>query len=82
MRGYEHNRSALAKSEGNKRGAGIVADKAIAQIIGRYEGDIPFPATLSLEEQARFFVGFYHQDRSFYEKSGGDAGTRNEEVEQ
>lgn len=82
MRGYEHNRSALAKADGNKRGAGIVADKAIGQIVDLYNGDVPFPATLRLEEQARFFVGFYHQDRSFYARNEPAAGDDNEEGEQ
>jgi CRISPR-associated protein Csd1 len=66
MRGYERNRSALAKGDGLKRGAGVKADKAVAQIIERYDGDVPFPAVLTLEDQARFFVGYYHQERALY----------------
>ena len=34
MRGYEHNASTLAKGDGNQRGAGVKASKAVAQILG------------------------------------------------
>lgn len=69
MRGYEHNRSSLAKSiEGFKKGAGHKADRAVAQILDRYDGDVPFPDVLKLEDQAFFFVGFYHQHQNFFKK--------------
>jgi CRISPR-associated protein Csd1 len=67
MRGYEHNRSALGKGE--KVGSMIRADQAVAAIMDRYHGDVPFPAALTLEEQARFFVGYYHQERWFYTRA-------------
>ncbi len=66
MRGYEHNRSALLKAGGQKAGSGVKADKAVSQILGQHDGDIPFPAVLPIEDQGRFFVGFYHQERAFY----------------
>jgi CRISPR-associated protein Csd1 len=66
MRGYEHNRSALGKASGLKRGAGVKADRAVAQIIEQYDGDVPFPSSLKLEDQARFFVGYYHQERALF----------------
>jgi len=69
MRGYEHNASALAKGDGNKRGAGIKAAKAVSQIIGRFSGEMPFPTTLQLEAQGRFFVGYYHQMQALYTKA-------------
>lgn len=68
MRGYEHNRSGLAKDP-KKRGAGVIADKAVAQIIDALPGEERLPASLSLEDQAQFFIGYYHQERDFYSKS-------------
>ena len=63
MRNYEHNRSSLAKSD---RPGKRVA-KAVTEIVSRLP-DRDFPATLSLEEQGRFFVGFHHQHEFFYTK--------------
>lgn len=70
MHGYEHNRAGLSKSDGRKRGAGVRADQAVAQIIECLPGDKSLPTSLPLEDQARFFVGFYHQERAFYSQPG------------
>lgn len=64
MRGYEHNRSALAKAGGQRAGSGVRADKAVSRIAGALPRALP--RSLGLEEQARFFVGYYHQDQAFY----------------
>lgn len=69
MRGYEHNASALAKGEGNQRGSGVKAAKTISQILERFGGEAPFPTALKLEEQSRFFVGYYHQMAALYTKA-------------
>ena len=53
MRGYEHNRSGLAK-EPRKRGAGVRVDQAVAQIIDELPGEEQLPASLLLEDQSRF----------------------------
>lgn len=80
MRGYEHNASALAKSDGNKRGAGIKAAKAVSQILGRFGGEMPFPTALRLDAQGRFFVGYYHQMQALYTKAA-DADTGHNDTE-
>lgn len=67
MRGYEHNLAALRKA-----GAGVKADRAIATIIDELAGELP--ATLPLEAQGRFFIGFYHQISAFYTKAEDAAG--------
>lgn len=72
MRGYEHNASALAKGEGNQRGSGVKAARTVAQILGRFGGEMPFPTALKLEEQSRFFVGYYHQMAALYTKIAKD----------
>lgn len=66
LRGYEHNRSHLAKADGNQRAAGVSADKAVGKIIEMLPGNNELPATLPLEDQSRFFIGYYHQERAFY----------------
>lgn len=67
MRGYEHNRSALAKGGGRKAASGVRAEKAVGRIVGRLPSELP--RSLGLEEQARFFIGYYHQEEAFYAKS-------------
>lgn len=67
MRGYEHNLASLRKAGGQKAGSGVKADRAVAAIIDGLEGELP--ATLPLEAQGRFFIGFYHQISAFYAKA-------------
>lgn len=77
MRGYEHNASTLAKQDGNRRGAGIKAAKAVAEILELFGGEMPFPNTLRLEDQGRFFIGYYHQTRALYTAKADAAGAEN-----
>ena len=67
MRGYEHNLASLRKAGGQKAGAGVKADRAVAAVIDRLSDDLP--AALPLEAQGRFFIGFYHQISAFYAKA-------------
>jgi len=80
MRGYEHNRSGLLKASDQRRGSGVKADKAVASIVELLDGPDNFPPSLSLEEQGRFFVGFYHQWNAFFEKPEAAAEAAAEEV--
>ena len=64
MRGYEHNLASLRKAGGQKRGAGVKADRAVAAILDRMSGDA-LPATLPLDDQGRFFVGSITRYRLF-----------------
>ena len=68
MRGYEHNRAGLAKSGGRKAGAGVRVEQAVSQIVDLLPGTDDLPVSLTLEQQARFFIGFYHQERAFFTK--------------
>lgn len=63
MRGYEHNRSSLAKGNQKQRDDCEIADKSVVEVIERLPGNEELPAVLSLQDQARFFVGYYHQER-------------------
>ena len=69
MRGYEHNLASLLKAGGQKAGSGVRADRAVTAIIAGLPGDGALPATLPLEEQGRFFIGFYHQTAAFFAKA-------------
>lgn len=69
MRGYEHNLASLRKAGGPKAGAGVKADRAVAAIVERLPGGGDLPAALPMEDQGKFFVGFYHQISAFYAKA-------------
>lgn len=73
VRGYEHNLASLHKADGMKARAGVKADRAVAAIIDVLDGALP--ATVPLEAQGRFFIGFYHQISAFYARAE-DAATR------
>lgn len=61
----------LAKLE--NRGRAVNLEKLVGQIIEGLDASDPFPATLSLVDQGRFAVGYYHQrQHSSTYKSGGD----------
>ena len=67
MRGYENNLASLRKAGGSKAGSGVKADQIVAKVIDKLEGEMP--STLTLEEQGRFFIGFYQQISAFYTKA-------------
>lgn len=69
MRGYEHNAASLAKSGDRRGGAGVKADRAVASILEALPGGGELPAALPLEQQGRFFIGFYHQWSAFFTKA-------------
>lgn len=43
-------------------------EKKVGEIIGAFDAETPFPRHLSLEEQGRFVVGYYHQRFKKYSK--------------
>lgn len=57
----------IAKLE--NRGAAVNLEKQIGGII---EGVCDFPTHLSLQDQGRFAVGYYHQRQSFFTKKDGN----------
>lgn len=56
----------LAKIE--SRGRIVNLEKLLQQINDGFNGDTGFPAHLSLADQGRFAIGYYHQKQSFYTK--------------
>ncbi len=57
----------IAKLE--NRGTAINLEKMIGSIM---EGVSDFPTHLSLQDQGRFAVGYYHQRQSFFTKKDGE----------
>lgn len=58
--------SHMKKLEREKGSAKIYYEKLLTEIMGKIEGE--FPARLSLEEQGKFILGYYHQVQKKYEK--------------
>jgi CRISPR-associated protein Csd1 len=60
------NQNHLKKLKQEKPGYAVNLDKEIGEIIGGIEGK--FPATLDLDNQGRFAIGYYHQRQNFFKK--------------
>jgi CRISPR-associated protein Csd1 len=60
LRGAQDHLSA-ARKKGRSGRAGRLENE-MRELLGTFGGNEPFPATLSLEDQGTFVVGFYHQD--------------------
>ena len=58
----------LAKLE--NRGRAINMEKQISEIVDKLEAGESFPSHLSLPDQGRFAVGYYHQRQFFFTKQG------------
>lgn len=56
----------------SNRGLAVVRERLIGEIMSGISADDPFPARLSLADQGRFAVGYYHQRQAFFEKQGGN----------
>ncbi|MXW62143.1 MAG: type I-C CRISPR-associated protein Cas8c/Csd1 [Acidimicrobiaceae bacterium] len=72
MRGHEYNRISLARGNRRQRAFGVRAERMVAEILDRLPDQKEWPSFLPLDNQARFFVGYYHQERALYTRS--DAG--------
>ena len=57
--------SHIKKLERDKGSSKIYYEKLLSELMGRLKG---FPKRLSLEEQGRFILGYYHQTQKKYEK--------------
>ena len=75
MRGFRHNISKLGKGDSKSQGSGIRADKAAGEIAQLLPSPGDLPRFMAPEDQARFFVGYYHQERALYTRtSAGETG--------
>lgn len=50
-----------ARKSAEKQGRAAYIDAEMKQVMDGLSGHLPFPTTLSLDDQGRFIVGFYHQ---------------------
>lgn len=62
--------SHMKKLRRDKPGLAVILDKQVMEIMDRLE--IQIPRQLSLEEQAVFMLGYYHQTQKRYEKKQED----------
>lgn len=60
----------LAKLD--NRGRAVNFERLIGEVMSGLDASNPFPASLSLAEQGRFAVGYYHQRQKFFEKTEGE----------
>jgi CRISPR-associated protein Csd1 len=60
------NKHHLAKLE--NRGRAVNLEKLIGEIVDALNGDDGFTAHLSIADQGRFAIGYYHQKQAFYAK--------------
>jgi CRISPR-associated protein Csd1 len=58
------NKHHLAKIE--NRGRAVNMEKLIGEIVDALKGDPGFVAHLSISDQGRFAIGYYHQKQAFY----------------
>lgn len=56
----------LSKLENKGRATNM--ERLLGEIIEGLDGNKPFPPTLTLEDQGRFAVGYYHQRQDFFKK--------------
>jgi CRISPR-associated protein Csd1 len=56
----------LSMHHASKAEYAIRYEKLKEDILGRLDSETPFPAALTLDDQGRFILGYYHQTQDFY----------------
>lgn len=69
MLGFRRNVSKLGKGDPKRQGSGVRADRAAGEIVELLPSPGDLPSFLTPEDQARFFVGYYHQERALYTRT-------------
>ena len=69
------NQHHLSNYGNEKQGLKTIREKELGEIINALDA---FPAHLTLEEQARFAIGYYHEKQSFFEKNNKSEGGTHE----
>lgn len=62
----------LDKLGSERRGLKINREKLVQEICDRVDAAQGFPAHLPLDEQGRFFIGYYHQRQAFFTSTKSD----------
>ncbi|MCY4510588.1 MAG: type I-C CRISPR-associated protein Cas8c/Csd1 [Acidobacteria bacterium] len=80
MQGFQHNLSKLRKdNDRKKQGSARRADQAASEITWLMPAPGDLPSFMPPEDKARFFVGYYQQERTLYtETPAADAGSEKE----
>ncbi len=55
------------------KGTAVVLEKLFQEIVDKLDSKEAFPAHLSLDDQGRFAIGYYHQRQSFFTKKSDDS---------
>jgi len=66
----------LKKLKSDRTGLAIFREKELGEIMGHLPPVLP--ATLKLEEQGEFAIGYYHQRQSFFQKKGAEVSEEKE----
>lgn len=74
MHGCQNHLGTLRKKS---PGTSVVLEKELDEIVGRKLSDDPYPATLSMDEQGEFFVGYYQERVDLWtsHKQSGDSSS-------
>ncbi len=62
----------ISKLSKDRKGEAVNLEKLFGEIMGKLDADGAFPTHLSLQEQGRFAVGYYHQRQDFFTKKDND----------
>ena len=76
MRLKNHHLSKLEST-----GRRVFFERLLGRILDGVDADTAFPPHLSLEDQGRFAIGYYHQTQAFYTKKNDDNELNNKEEE-
>lgn len=73
IRNFENHITKLRKGDEREKGAARGIERGVAQIIDKLPTH--FPSHLSIEDQGRFAIGYYHQSQAHFTKrdAAGDA---------
>jgi CRISPR-associated protein Csd1 len=44
----------------------VFYEKLKTELLGKLDADTPFPSALTLDDQGRFILGYYHQTQDFF----------------
>ena len=69
-------RNHLRKIRGEKRGAFVLLERQLSEVVGLLSAAPP-PQRLSLQDQGRFALGFYHEKAKRFEEAAERKATRN-----
>ena len=75
---FRNNITRLGSGPGRNRPSQIRADRVAGEIIALIPAPGDLPMFLTTDDQARFFIGYYHQKQALYTKAGTPETTTKE----